>query len=60
VLGSTFLSFIAGLVTILNPFFMPLVLALVASAFGKSKFGPLALAGGHVSSFTLFGFTTRF
>ena len=55
-LGSTFLSFIAGLETILNPFFMPLVLALVASAFGKSKFGPLALAWGHVSSFTLFRF----
>jgi cytochrome c biogenesis protein CcdA len=30
---------------------------LVASALGKSRFGPLALAAGLVVSFTLFGFT---
>lgn len=56
-LGSTFLSFVAGLVTILNPCVLPLVPILVASALGKSRFGPLALAGGLVTSFTLFGFT---
>lgn len=55
--GSAFLSFVAGLVTILNPCVLPLVPILVASALGKSKFGPLALAGGLVTSFTLFGFT---
>ncbi|MEP0393442.1 MAG: cytochrome c biogenesis protein CcdA [Erythrobacter sp.] len=55
--GSAFLSFAAGLVTILNPCVLPLVPILVASALGKSKFGPLALAGGLVTSFTLFGFT---
>lgn len=51
------LSFLAGLVTILNPCVLPLVPILVASALGKSRFGPLALAGGLVTSFTLFGFT---
>lgn len=55
--ASAFLSFVAGLVTILNPCVLPLVPILVASALGKSKFGPLALAGGLVTSFTLFGFT---
>ncbi len=56
-LGSIALSFIAGLVTILNPCVLPLVPILVASALGKSRAGPLALAGGLVTSFTLFGFT---
>jgi len=56
-IGSTLLSFVAGLVTILNPCVLPLVPILVASALGKSRFGPLALAAGLVTSFTLFGFT---
>jgi len=56
-LSSALLSFIAGLVTILNPCVLPLVPILVASALGKSRYGPLALAGGLVVSFTLFGFT---
>ncbi|MEP3421840.1 MAG: cytochrome c biogenesis CcdA family protein [Erythrobacter sp.] len=56
-LSSALLSFVAGLVTILNPCVLPLVPILVASALGKSRFGPLALAGGLVTSFTLFGFT---
>lgn len=56
-LGSVLLSFVAGLVTILNPCVLPLVPILVASALGKSRFGPLALAAGLVTSFTLFGFT---
>ncbi len=55
-IGSALLSFVAGLVTILNPCVLPLVPILVASALGKSRFGPLALAGGLVTSFTLFGF----
>lgn len=54
---SAALSFLAGLVTILNPCVLPLVPILIASALGKSRFGPLALAGGLVTSFTLFGFT---
>ncbi|MFU7529432.1 cytochrome c biogenesis CcdA family protein [Qipengyuania sp. ASV99] len=56
-LGSALISFVAGLVTILNPCVLPLVPILVASALGKSRFGPLALAAGLVVSFTLFGFT---
>jgi len=56
-LGSALLSFVAGLVTILNPCVLPLVPILVASALGKSRFGPLAMAAGLVVSFTLFGFT---
>ncbi|MEM9501199.1 MAG: cytochrome c biogenesis CcdA family protein [Pseudomonadota bacterium] len=56
-LASIALSFVAGLVTILNPCVLPLVPILVASALGKSRAGPLALAGGLVTSFTLFGFT---
>lgn len=55
--GSAALSFLAGLVTILNPCVLPLVPILVASALGKSRFGPFALAAGLVTSFTLFGFT---
>lgn len=56
-LGSALLSFVAGLVTILNPCVLPLVPILVASALGKARAGPLALAVGLVVSFTLFGFT---
>ncbi|MEL7197669.1 MAG: cytochrome c biogenesis CcdA family protein [Pseudomonadota bacterium] len=56
-LSSVALSFVAGLVTILNPCVLPLVPILVASALSKSRLGPLALAGGLVTSFTLFGFT---
>ncbi len=54
---SIFLSYVAGLVTILNPCVLPLVPILVASALGKSRFGPLALAAGLVTSFTIFGFS---
>ena len=49
-IGSTLLSFVAGLVTILNPCVLPLVPILVASALGKSKAGPLA--GNHFISLT--------
>lgn len=56
-IASALLSFLAGLVTILNPCVLPLVPILIASALGKSRFGPLALASGLVTSFTLFGFT---
>lgn len=55
-IGSTFLAYIAGLVTILNPCVLPLIPILIASALGKGKFGPVALAAGMVTSFTIFGF----
>ncbi|MEO0643444.1 MAG: cytochrome c biogenesis CcdA family protein [Pseudomonadota bacterium] len=54
---SVALAFIAGLVTILNPCVLPLVPILIGSALGKARGGPLALAAGLVTSFTLFGFT---
>jgi len=56
-LGSLALAFVAGLVTILNPCVLPLVPIIVASALGQSRWGPLALAAGLVTSFTIFGFT---
>ncbi|GAA4042184.1 cytochrome c biogenesis CcdA family protein [Parerythrobacter jejuensis] len=55
-LGSTLLSFVAGLVTILNPCVLPLIPILIGSALSKSKMGPVALAAGLVTSFTIFGF----
>ena len=56
-LTSLALAFVAGLVTILNPCVLPLVPILIGSALIKARMGPLALAAGLVSSFTLFGFT---
>jgi cytochrome c biogenesis protein CcdA len=55
-IGSMMLAFLAGLVTILNPCVLPLVPILITSALGKSRAGPLALAMGLVTSFTIFGF----
>ncbi len=49
------LAFVAGLVTILNPCVLPLVPIIVASALGKSRWGPAALAGGLVASFASLG-----
>ncbi len=40
------LSFVAGLLTILNPCVLPLVPVLVAGAAASSRFGPAALALG--------------
>ena len=55
-LGSTLLSYLAGLVTILNPCVLPLIPILIGSALGQSRMGPVALAAGLVTSFTTFGF----
>ena len=49
------LAFVAGLVTILNPCVLPLVPIIVATALNKSRWGPVALAGGLVLSFSIFG-----
>ena len=56
-LASLALAFVAGLVTILNPCVLPLVPILIGSALSKARMGPMALAAGLVTSFTLFGFT---
>jgi cytochrome c biogenesis protein CcdA len=55
-ISSFALAFVAGLVTILNPCVLPLIPILIGSALGQSRFGPLALAAGLVTSFTIFGF----
>ncbi len=54
-MGSTILAFTAGLVTILNPCVLPILPILVGSALGESRYGPAALAGGLVLSFSTFG-----
>lgn len=54
-LSSIALAFVAGLVTILNPCVLPLVPIIVATALNKSRWGPVALAGGLVLSFAGFG-----
>jgi len=48
-------SYIAGLLTMINPCVLPLLPIIIASALQASKFGPLALAMGLVASFTVFG-----
>lgn len=55
-LGQSGLAFVAGLVTILNPCVLPLIPIVVATAAGKSRLGPLALALGLALSFASFGF----
>lgn len=54
-MGSVFLAYIAGLVTILNPCVLPLLPIIIASALGQSRWGPAALAAGLVLSFSTFG-----
>ncbi|KLI64190.1 cytochrome c biogenesis CcdA family protein [Aurantiacibacter marinus] len=54
-LASLALAFVAGLVTILNPCVLPLVPIIIATAMGKSRWGPVALASGLVLSFSVFG-----
>lgn len=54
---SPILSFAAGALTILSPCVLPLVPIVLGSAAQQHKWGPLALAAGLVSSFTVVGFT---
>lgn len=54
-LASLALAFVAGLVTILNPCVLPLVPIIIATALGRSRWGPAALVGGLVLSFSIFG-----
>lgn len=49
------LSFIAGLLTILNPCVLPLLPVVVAGAATSNRFGPLALALGLAASFAVSG-----
>ena len=46
------LAFLAGVLTILSPCVLPLVPIVLGSAAQRSRFGPLVLAAGLVTSFT--------
>ncbi|MGZ8984641.1 MAG: cytochrome c biogenesis CcdA family protein [Methylotenera sp.] len=54
-LGTYGLSFVAGTLSTLSPCVLPLVPILVGSAVMAHRFGPLALAAGLASSFTIVG-----
>ena len=49
------LSFLAGVLSTLSPCVLPLVPILMGSAAGTHHFGPIALVGGLMLSFTLIG-----
>lgn len=49
------LSFVAGVVTVLNPCVLPLLPIVLASALQENRWGPVAFAGGLVVSFALAG-----
>lgn len=53
--GSYGLGFVAGTLSTLSPCVLPLVPILVGSAVMAHRFGPLALAAGLASSFTVVG-----
>ncbi len=48
-------SYLAGILTLINPCVLPLLPIIIASALQSSRLGPLALAAGLVVSFTVFG-----
>jgi cytochrome c biogenesis protein CcdA len=50
------LGYAAGALTILSPCVLPLIPLVLGSAAQANRWGPLALAGGLVASFTLAGF----
>ncbi len=50
------LGYAAGALTILSPCVLPLVPVIMASAGRDNRWGPVALAGGLIASFTLVGF----
>ncbi|MBX2823397.1 MAG: cytochrome c biogenesis CcdA family protein [Gammaproteobacteria bacterium] len=50
-----FWSYLAGLLTLINPCVLPLLPIIIASAFQRTRLGPLALAFGLVVSFTVVG-----
>lgn len=53
---SPLLAFGAGALTILSPCVLPLVPIVLGTAAQKHRFGPLALAAGLVSAFSIIGF----
>jgi cytochrome c-type biogenesis protein len=51
-----FWSWLAGVLTLINPCVLPLLPIVIATAFQRGRFGPLALAAGLTLSFTGIGF----
>lgn len=55
------LSYLAGLLTLINPCVLPVLPIVLVSALNANRFGPLALAAGMSTSFVVFGvFVTAF
>ncbi len=54
-MSALLLAYVAGALTTINPCVLPLLPVFVASAFGSSRFGVLALAAGLVAGFTTVG-----
>ena len=50
-----FWAYVAGLLTLINPCILPLLPIVIAAAFQRGRFGPLALAGGLTVSFAVLG-----
>lgn len=54
-MGSLFLAYLAGVVTILSPCVLPLIPIIIGSSLTEHKRGPLFLVAGLIISFTTFG-----
>lgn len=53
--GSTFLAFLAGVLSLLNPCTLPLIPIVLSAAINRHRFGPIALAAGLTLSFVAIG-----
>ena len=54
-MGTLFLGLIAGTLTTLSPCVLPILPVVLAGALGQHRWGPVALIGGLVLSFTALG-----
>ncbi len=51
------LAYLAGLLTLINPCVLPVLPIVLASALGRHRLGPVAMAAGMGASFTVLGLT---
>lgn len=54
-MSALLLSLLAGALTVVNPCVLPVLPIVLFGALQQHRFGPLALAGGMVAGFTVFG-----
>lgn len=54
-MSAIFISFLAGVLTTLNPCVLPMIPIVMASSLEQSRYGPVALAAGLITSFTALG-----